>query len=245
MQTGAGSLPIPTIRQADITYGVGDDRPASTFNPEVQYLAFVDRYNQVLLIDNIRSFFLHARDAKGKMANINKDKICLNFGTLKLELVNNYRPGVAKRVVADNEYTLYRISGYLARFLLDSYNADPAWRDGMKVIVNPISAKLGITWEAGPEVYLGTLPGTEMFLGHFQYYPLAFLILRIKRGEVPPQMASKALRQRVDGKLSAQWMTEDVQAVKTAVANVEALKPIFSGISATMSSFLSQFGIRM
>ncbi|QLA47020.1 N [Telok Forest virus] len=247
-----GFLPPPPVPGAraqtpavDFAYGIGDDRPASTFNPNDRYVDFTTRYADQLNADNIRSFFLHARDAKSKMANINKDTVRFTFGTLNVELVNNYRPRVAKRVVFDHELTLYRVTGYLARFLLESIRADARWSEAAVRIINPISAKLGLTWEAGADVYLSTLPGTEMFLGEFHYFPLAFLILRIKRGEIPAQMAAKALRQRVDGRLSAVWMADDVGQVEEAVKKVEQLRPVFSGISATMTAFLRHFGIRV
>ncbi|QLA46911.1 N [Nola virus] len=247
--TGSGvGIPTPAqpaLSTADFTFGYGDDRPTSTFNPTTQYMAFKDRYREYLQPNNIRSFFLHARDAKRKMANVNKEKVRLTFGTLTVELVNNHRPAQSQRVVLDHELTLYRLTGYIARFLFEQILGDASWGEAARVIINPISAKLGITWEDGADIYLSTLPGTEMFLGEFSYYPLAFMILRIKRGEIPAAMAKKALRQRVDGKLAAQWMVDDVAKVDEAVKKVEQIKPVFNGITETMTAFLRHFGIRM
>ncbi|QLA47059.1 N [Ketapang virus] len=248
---GGASQPIHSAQQslsgADLTFGHGNDRVASTFNPPKQYMAFKDRYKEQLLPDNIRSFFLHAREAKLKMANINKETVRLTFGTLSVELVNNYRPLVAKRVVADHELTLYRLTGYVARFLLEQIAMNPGWADPKVLIkiINPISAKLGLTWDVGADLYLSTLPGTEMFIGDFNYYPLAFIILRIRRGEIPKEMATKALRQKIGDRMSAQWMVEDVKQIESAVAKVESLKPVFTGITATMNNFLQHFGIRV
>ncbi|WHS68134.1 nucleoprotein [Tai orthobunyavirus] len=247
--SGAGVI-VPTTTQPpipapDLSFGYGDDRTTSSFNPTTQYLAFKDRYRTDLQPNNIRSFFLHARDTKRKMANINKEKVRVSFGSLTVELVNNHRPGNQNRVVLDHELTLYRLTGFLARFVLDSIAADASWAEGARVIVNPISAKLGLNWGHGGDIYLSTLPGTEMFLDVFHYYPLAFMILRIRRGEIPATMAKKALRQRVGGKLAAQWMAEDVDKVKAAVQKIEELKPLFSGLTQTMAAFLQNFGIRL
>ncbi|QLA46993.1 N [Bakau virus] len=236
-----------SLSGSDLTFGHGVDRVASTFNPAKQYMAFKDRYKDQLLPDNIRSFFLHAREAKLKMANINKETVRLTFGSLTVELVNNYRPIAPKRVVADFELTLYRLTGYVARFLLEQIAVNASWADPKVLvkIINPISAKLGLTWEVGADLYLSTLPGTEMFIGEFNYYPLAFIILRIRRGEIPKEMATKALRQKIGDRLSGQWMVEDVKLIEAAVSKVENLKPVFTGITATMNNFLQHFGIRI
>lgn len=229
-----------------LTYTDTQDVNRSTYNPAEEYDSFVDTYSEDLTVDNIRIFFLRAAKAKAEMAKSDAETIEVHFGTLNVTLVNNHRPGRAQREVADNELTLHRLSGYIARFTLSLYKAQKkaAEREAITSrIVNPISAKMGFTWSVGPEMYLSTLPGTEMFLEAFKMYPLAFILVRVKRGEIKVDMAKKALRQRYGDKEATTWLEEDVDTVKAAIKAVEKLKPTLTGLAATMTKFLQDLGI--
>ncbi|QEO75950.1 nucleocapsid protein [Baakal virus] len=229
----------------DIVYTDSETASTSTFDPTEQQAAFVAEHGPNLTINNAKIFFIRAAKAKTDMAKRQQAKIKILFGTLELELVNNHRPAATQSVVQDHELTLHRVSGYLAKWLLDQHKASASRREAIvTVVINPISAKMGLTWTNGPEIYLSTLPGTEMFLDDFKLYPLAFILIRIKRGEIPEVLAKKALRQRYAGKTSSTWMTTDITAVKAALAQVERIKPVYSGLAATMTRFLEEVGVK-
>lgn len=229
-----------------LTFSDSDDVSRSTYNPGEEYDTFVDTYREHLTVDNIRIFFLKAAEAKAHMAKVNNEVVEVHFGTLVLPLVNNHKPGRAQREVADSDLTLHRVSGYLAKFVLELYKKlrKSSEREAITSrIINPISAKMGFQWSVGPEIYLSTLPGTEMFLDAFKMYPLAFILLRVKRGEIKIDMAKKAMRQRYGDKEASTWLEEEVDTVKSAIKTVEKLKPTLTGLAASMTKFLQELGI--
>ncbi|WAD86871.1 nucleocapsid [Botambi virus] len=234
------------MEDIDIAFDDAETVSASTYNPAEQQALFVGQNKKDLTVNNVKIFFIRAAKAKAEMAKKNIPKVRIAFGTLIVDLVNNHRPFAAQSVVQDDDLTLHRLSGYLAKWILDAYKGNAAVRETIiTLIVNPISAKMGLNWTHGAELYLSTLPGTEMFLDDFKLYPLAFILIRIKRGEIPETMAKKALRQRYEGKLSAVWMTEEVATVKATMAKVEQIKPVYAGLAATMTRFLQEVGIKI
>nr|QCY54406.1 nucleocapsid protein [Umbre virus]QCY54409.1 nucleocapsid protein [Umbre virus] len=229
-----------------LTYEDTQDVNRSTYNPADEYDTFVGVYREFLTIDNIRIFFINAAKAKAAMAKLKAETVEVSFGTLVVKLVNNHRIGQAQREVADDELTLHRLSGYIAKYTLHLYkNAKKAGeREAITTkIVNPISAKMGFQWSVGPEIYLSTLPGTEMFLDTFKMFPLAFILVRVKRGEIKVEMAKKAMRQKYGDKDASEWLQEDIETVKGAIKTVEKLKPTLTGLAASMTVFLQQLGI--
>ncbi|QLA46943.1 N [Lednice virus] len=229
-----------------LAFSDSDDVSRSSYNPAEEYDSFVDTYKEHLTVDNIRIFFLKAAEAKAQMAKVNNEVVEVHFGTLVLPLVNNHRVGRAQREVADSDLTLHRVSGYLARFVLDMYKRlrKSSEREAITSrIINPISAKMGFQWNVGPEIYLSTLPGTEMFLDAFKMHPLAFILLRVKKGEIKIEMAKKAMRQRYGDKEASVWLEEDIDTVRAAIKTVEKLKPSMTGLAASMTKFLQELGI--
>ncbi|AKO90191.1 nucleocapsid protein [Koongol virus] len=233
------------MADADLVYDGGEIVTSSTYDPRIQYEKFVAKYKEHLTINNAKIFFIKAAKAKSEMAKKKKSRMRIVFGTLDVELVNNHNPSEVQVRVEDEDLTLHRLSGYLALWILNQYKQTAAIREAIiTIIINPISAKMGITWAQGAELYLSTLPGTEMFLSDFKLYPLAFTLVRIKRGEIPEVMAKKALRQQYEGKPSSRWMVEDAPMIKAVIEKVEAIKPAYSGLAATMAKFLQEMGIK-
>lgn len=229
----------------DLIFEDSETVSSSTYNPIREYDTFVAGHREHLTINNCKIFFIRAAKAKAELKKKNQEKVKIAFGTLVVEVVNNHRPGGAQSVVQDSDLTLHRLSGYLARYMLLAAKTNAAAREAaVMTLINPISAKMGISWSAGLEIYLSTLPGTEMFLDDFKLFPLAFILIRIKRGEIPEALAKKALRQRYDGKEASTWMVEDIESVKLAMKKVESIKPTFTGLTATIAKFLEEIGIR-
>nr|AIN37048.1 nucleoprotein [Nyando virus] len=215
------------------------------FDPDQQYLAFKAAAGAGLNIVSARIFFLNARKAKDQLSRRPEPKINLKFGTWSVEVVNNHFQGNRDNVISDTDLTIHRLSGYIARFILDQYLAgNTVVQSGIQLqIVNPIAESNGIKWSAGAEIYLSFFPGTEMFLEKFNFYPLAIGIYRVKRGMMDAQYLKKALRQRYGNLTADQWMQSKSDDVLRAIAVLEKLQWGKSGLSEAARQFLGKFGI--
>ncbi|AIN37052.1 nucleoprotein [Mojui dos Campos virus] len=219
----------------------------SGYDPDRHYLAFKAGIGAGVGVMQARIFFLNAKKAKDQLSRKFDQKVNIKFGTWAVEVVNNHFPGNRDSTVGDMDLTLHRISGFLARHILETFlSADPAQQGVIKTqIINPIAESNGITWAAGAEVYLSFFPGTEMFLSTFSFYPLAIGIYRVKKGLMDAQFLKKALRQRYGGMTADQWMQSKTVEVMAAVNVLEKLKWGKSGLGEAARTFLSKFGIVM
>ncbi|AIN37044.1 nucleoprotein [Nyando virus] len=215
------------------------------FDPDKQYVAFKASAGAGLNIVSARIFFLNARKAKDQLARRPEPKVGLKFGTWQVEVVNNHFQGNRDNPIGDSDLTMHRLSGYIARYILDQYLAgNSVAQAGIQLqIINPIAESNGIKWSAGAEVYLSFFPGTEMFLEKFNFYPLAIGIYRVKKGMMEAQFLKKSLRQRYGQMTADQWMQTKSDDVMRAVAVLEKLSWGRSGLSEAARQFLGRFGI--
>ncbi|AKB96257.1 N [Gumbo Limbo virus] len=217
----------------------------STFDPKQAYANFIDDHREELTLENIRVFLLRANEAKQKLRKSSAKVANLKFGTWKVLVVNNHYPANSSNTVADGELTLHRISGFIAKYLLELY-ADPENRPGIEeLIVNPIAESRGVSWSSSAKVYLSFLPGTEMFLHEFEMLPLAIYIYRAQKGEIDASLLKKPLRQQYKNDSPDKWMKERKVMIQGAVARISKLAWGSAGLSAQAKEFLKEFGISM
>nr|ASG81434.1 nucleoprotein [Kaeng Khoi virus] len=220
-------------------------RIQSGFDPERQYMEFIRGVGNGISLPSIKIFFLNARKAKDKLSLRSDRKISLKFGTWSVEVVNNHFQGNRDSAIGDMDFTLHRLSGYLARHVLELYlAANPVNQANIRqTIINPIAESNGIHWDSGAEIYLSFFPGSEMFLEKFNFYPLAIGIYRVKRGMMDAQFLKKSLRQRYGQLTADQWMQTKTEDVMRAVTVLEGLAWGRSGLSEAAKQFLNKFGI--
>ncbi|AQM74141.1 nucleoprotein [Wolkberg virus] len=230
---------------SDLVFYDEPSRVSNGFNPEEQYNRFFTSGNAVQSMATIRTFFLNAKKAKDRMASKPDKKLTLKFGSWAVEVINNHFPGNRDTQIMDTDLTLHRISGYLARYVLETYlGSNTIGKSEITAtIVNPIAESHGIRWTAGAEVYLAFFPGTEMFLDRFNFYPLAIGIYRVKKGMMDAQFLKKSLRQRYDGMTADQWMQSKTGEVMQAIRVLETLPWGRSGLGDAARQFLTKFGI--
>ncbi|AVX48948.1 N protein [Apeu virus] len=218
---------------------------SSTFDPKQAYKSFVDEHREELTLENIRVFFLRANEAKQKLRKSSAKLANLKFGTWKVTVVNNHYPANTANTVADGELTLHRISGFLAKFVLDLY-ADTEHRPEIEEkIINPIAESKGVTWAQSAKIYLAFFPGTEMFLHEFEMLPLAIYIYRAQKGEIDVSLLKKPLRQQYKNDTPDKWMKEKKVMIQSAVSRISKLPWGTSGLSSQAKEFLKEFGITM
>nr|ACE07176.1 N protein [Orthobunyavirus bwambaense] len=232
---------------SDLIFYDVDSVNANEFDPDTGYLDFKNNYPGALNTNTARTFFLNAAKAKNVLRNKPDKKVNPKFGNWEVEVVNNHFPGNRNNPIGKDDLTLHRISGYLARWILEEYKRDDESEKEIieSTVINPIAESNGIRWSDGAEIYLSFFPGTEMFLEPFKFYPLAIGIYRVKHKMMDAQFLKKALRQRY-GKMTAEkWMSTKVKAIGEAVRNVEKLKWGKGGLSDAARNFLKKFDIAM
>ncbi|AEZ35257.1 nucleocapsid protein [Anhembi virus] len=220
---------------------------SSTFNPDVQYIAFKRNHTNGLTYDQIRIFFLNGKKAKETLAKRSEESVQLNFGGWRVLVMNTHFPGNRNMLIPDEAMTLHRLSGYLARYLLEKMLAVQE-QERLVItnkIVNPIAASNGITWLDGPEVYLSFFPGSEMFLEAFKFYPLAIGIYKVQKKMMESKYLEKAMRQKFAGMDAALWTQQKYSEVTNALAVVSNLGWKKSNVSAAARDFLAKFGIQL
>nr|AJG39326.1 nucleocapsid protein [Wuhan Louse Fly Virus 1] len=222
-------------------------RSSSTFDPEKEYLAFKHGVGKQVDVTAAKVFFLNAKKAKDRLRTRPENQVALKFATWQVTVVNTHFFGNRDSVVGDSALTLHRLSGYLARSMLEKfYESGSAEREVMKLsIINPIAESHGIKWDSGPEIYFSFFPGTEMFLERFHFYPLAIGIYRVKHGMMDAQFLKKTLRQRYGNLTADQWMQTKAEDVKRAVTTMENLKWGRKNLGEAARQFLLKFGIDM
>nr|ADG01817.1 nucleocapsid protein [La Crosse virus] len=221
---------------------------ANGFDPDAGYMDFCVKNAESLNLAAVRIFFLNAAKAKAALSRKPERKANPKFGEWQVEVVNNHFPGNRNNPIGNNDLTIHRLSGYLARWVLDQYNEndDESQRELIRTtIINPIAESNGVRWDSGPEIYLSFFPGTEMFLETFKFYPLTIGIHRVKQGMMDPQYLKKALRQRYGTLTADKWMSQKVAAIAKSLKDVEQLKWGKGGLSDTAKTFLQKFGIRL
>ncbi|AEZ35269.1 nucleocapsid protein [Taiassui virus] len=220
---------------------------ASTFNPDNQYIGFKKVFTVGLTYDQIRIFFLNGKKAKETLSKRSEETVTLNFGGWRIPIVNTHFPGNRNIDLADDALTLHRVSGYLARYLLEKVlSAQEPEKVIIKTrIINPIAASNGITWDDGYEVYLSFFPGSEMFLEAFKFYPLAIGIYKVQKGMMDVKFLEKTMRQKYAGLDATVWTQQKYTDVINALLVVNGLGWKKSNVSAAAKDFLSKFGIQI
>nr|ACJ64917.2 nucleocapsid protein [Kairi virus] len=220
---------------------------SSTFDPEAGYAAFKRRHTTGLNYDHIRIFFLNGKKAKDTLSKRSETTITLNFGGWKIPVVNTHFLENRNMPVPDDGLTLHRVSGYLARYLLDRvYSAGEPEKLKIKTtIINPIAASHGITWDDGEEVYLSFFPGSEMYLTTFKFYPLAIGIYKVQRKLMDPKYLEKTMRQRYMNLDASQWTQKHFSDVNSALTVVSGLGWKKANVSIAARNFLNKFGINI
>ncbi|AEZ35285.1 nucleocapsid protein [Cachoeira Porteira virus] len=220
---------------------------SSTFNPDVQYTNFKRKHTTGLTYDNIRVFYINGKLAKEKLSKRSEETITLDFAGWKVLVYNTHFSNNRGMAIPDEALTLHRLSGYLARYVLERYlSVQEAERLLITTkIINPIAASHGITWNDGPEVYLSFFPGAEMFLEAFKFYPLAIGIYKVQKKLMEAKYLEKTMRQKYAGLDAALWTQQKYAEVTNAVAVVSGLGWKKSNVSAAARDFLSKFGIQL
>ncbi|AXP31989.1 nucleocapsid [Abras virus] len=219
----------------------------SEFKPGDAYRVFNDKHGEFLDFATINKFFVSAKAAKLKLRTTEAPRVALRFRDWRVEVVNNHNPRLGKVEVLPTDLTLHRISGFLARRLLDIADGGDQARiiDMQERIVNPIALSKGITWADGATIYLSFFPGTEMFLDSFKFYPLAIGIYRVQQGDMEPEYLKKVMRQQYGAMRPGEWATLKKETIKTAVALVSNLKWGSRGFSPAAQELLKEFGIKV
>ncbi|QLA47106.1 N [Acara virus] len=216
------------------------------FVPSEAYEIFRLEHMANLDAKNMRVFFLRAYDAKQKLKTTTAPSVTLKFGNAIFKVVNNHNDRNANMEIYPTDLTLHRISGFMARHVKHLIEVEKTTADYVKgLIINPIAESLGITWEAGLDIYLSFFPGTEMFMQEFNFFPLAIGIYRVQKGEMKAEFLKKHLRQQCGKIPASQWMVTHKAQIKLAVDTVSKLPWGKAGMSAAARAFLADFGIKL
>ncbi|AHY22348.1 nucleocapsid protein [Facey's Paddock virus] len=230
----------------DFVFNDVPQRATSTFDPEAAYVAFENRFRANLTVDVARIFFLNQKKAKDRLAKTARATVDITFGGVVFPVVNNHYPEYQRNPVPDDGLTLHRLSGYLARWLIDQCNASPVRMTEIRTkVIIPLAEVKGCTWNDGASMYLGFAAGAEMFLQSFTFYPLVIEMQRVLKDGMDVNFMRKVLRQRYGTKTAEQWMRDDIVAVKTAFEAINTISWARSGFSPAAREFLRQFGINI
>ncbi|QSV51824.1 N [Bobaya virus] len=232
---------------ADFTFTDIGQRSTSTFDPELAYANFSRNMNKYLTVDVARVFFLNHKKAKDRLRATPKPVVNLTFGTATFQVANNHYPDFQNNPVTDGALTLHRLSGYLARWLMNQINLGgaPKKQEIFEKVIIPLAEIKGCSWSDGPALYLGFAAGAEMFLETFTFFPLAIEIQRVLKDKMDVTYMRKVLRQRYGNMTAEEWMSEKLEEVTAAVNAVGTLPWARSGISAAAREFLQKFNIRI
>ncbi|WMC17279.1 nucleoprotein [Parker's Farm virus] len=229
--------------QADYQFNDAPRRTSSTFDPEAQYARFKTDFGRILTYDIARVFFTKQKAAKAALRGSTKQKVDISFGGMRVTVYNNHNPQNERIDVPDTAYTLHRLSGFIAKWLMEKAADQLQLEAIMETVVVPLAELKGCKWENGAALYLSFCPGTEMFLETFQFFPLAIEIQRVLKDQTNPVFMRKALRQKYGAKTAEEWMESEIDAVKRALETVQQLPWARAGFSAAARTFLSKFNI--
>nr|APC23086.1 nucleocapsid [Gan Gan virus] len=226
-----------------------DSTTVSTFDPNAGYKYFMSGTVE-LNLPSVNAFFKNAAKVKQQMRLKSKKKITMQFKDMIVEITNNNYPGYQNNQLANNDLTVHRLSGYLAKYVIEEYSeaqqaGNRKQADIWKGVINPIALSHGVTWEHGHLIYMSFAPGAEMFMDTFSFYPLAIGIFRAKQDPEQAQYLKKALRQRYNGQKAEVWMQKNQKDVQQAVEEVTKLPWTKSSMSEAARQFLSKFGIKI
>ncbi|QBH98894.1 N protein [Ness Ziona virus] len=225
----------------DFIFSAGDDG-LNPFNPAQAYNKFMSDHSQSMTIQNMNTFLVKAKQAKEMMRGRNKSEMTFTFGTWTLTLKNNHHPAHRNDRVTQDDLTINRVSGFIAYTVYRMYQ-DPKNKDMLHAgIVNPIAESKGVTWSDGPRVYLSFLPGSEMFMLEFGFFPLAVGLARCHKENMDIEYLRKPMRQVLsDGTKPASWLGEKIADIKKAHKVCMSLKFAKTGFNEAMQKFLSEF----
>nr|CAM98681.1 nucleocapsid protein [Ilesha virus] len=220
---------------------------SSTFDPEVAYANFKRIHTNGLNYDHIRIFYIKGREIKTSLAKRSEWEVTLNLGGWKISVYNTKFPGNRNNPVPDDGLTLHRLSGFLARYLLEKMLkvSEPEKLIIKSKIINPLAEKNGITWYDGEEVYLSFFPGSEMCLGTQDFYPMAIEFYQVQRKEMEPKFLEKTLKQRSLGLEPSTWTISQLVKLQSALTVVSGLGWKKTNVGAAARNFLAKFGINM
>ncbi|QLA47049.1 N [Okola virus] len=230
---------------ADFTYDDEERLQIEPFRPDVA-VAYFDIVHKEIDIKSIKIFFLNAGKLKKSLRMCPKLEVTAKFGDWSVTFKNTHNPALGKVQLAENDLTLHRISGYLAKRLIRWINYGAADKKELvkKEIINPLAEAAGITWNnSNPEFYLSFFPGTEFFLADFQGYPLAITAVRVKKGMLKSDFLQKVLRQKYNGKDPVVWMKDELATIQKAVAEVGKHPLIKMSLLPHINEFLANLGI--
>ncbi|QLA47015.1 N [Termeil virus] len=218
----------------------------SGFDPVKGYAEFINNHGAEITFVTARVFFLNAARCKAGLKNRPERQMPITFDKWVVVVFNNHFPANRNNVIGDNDLTLHRISGYLARFIHNQYrDARADDRELIQsLIINPIAEANGVTWREGYKIYLSFFPGTEMFLDTFDFYPLTISLYKVKNDMMPIQFLKKALRQRYGDKTADIWMTTHKREIQASLKEISALPWGKAGLSQMAKNFLAEFGIK-
>nr|ASY08205.1 nucleocapsid protein [Orthobunyavirus tacaiumaense] len=218
----------------------------SDFVPREEYAVFCSKFALFLILQNIRIFFLNAGKLKSALKLSPKRKIKAKFGTLEVEIVNTHNRSFADSKLEKGDITLHRLSGFLAKKVLDLYNAgtfDLQTQIKTEIII-PLAEVAGVNWSnSTPEIYLSFCPGSEFFLADFKFYPLAIGIARVKKDLMKPEFLAKLLRQRYGNMTPGEWMKTHSVSVQSAIAEIEKYPLMKVSSRPHVEEFLKALGL--
>ncbi|AEE01389.1 nucleocapsid [Oyo virus] len=236
-------MPALSFRDEDVDYvfSAGDDGLAP-FNPKEAYNKFMQENADSMTIQNMDIFLTKAKQAKDMMKVKNKSHMTFTFGTWTITFKNNHYPGRRNDTVNQDDLTINRVSGFVGYTILRMYD-EPKNKELINAnIVNPIAESKGVTWANGPRIYLSFLPGTEMFMLEFKFFPLAVGLARCAKEGMDVEYLKKPMRQILtDGSKPADWLFGKIDEIKRAHKVCMSLKFARSGINEAMAKFLAEF----
>nr|ATB56197.1 nucleocapsid [Mburo virus] len=239
--TGTKSTPVKV--EDDLVFSFGG-RADGSFDPRAGYINFMrDHGNEIADLSNINAFLLNAKAAKERLATRQRKQVALKFGNWTVTVVNNHHKANTTNPVGPDDLTIGRISGYIAYYLLKTHSEKKHKELIETTIINPIAESKGVTWDT-PLIYLSMIPGSEMFMDEFEFYPLAIGIVRCQRKEMDVEYLKKPMRQMLsDGLASSSWLVSSKDAIKGAVNEVAKLSMTRPGFSQIATKFLQEFNI--
>ncbi|QCI62737.1 nucleoprotein [Caimito virus] len=231
----------------DFSFETDDNTVENTFNPEELYDQFKTEMesntNDWLKVATI--FFKRMKTMKDRMKVAPIVVITAKFFDIEFTLCNTYNQNAGDQKVGDLEYTLNRLSGCMARFTFEKYEAaDRTTRETIQATIkNPLAIVKGVRPD-NFKLYMAFSAGTEMFMSKFSLLPLAIILRRIDTDDAPATIAGKALKQRLDSIAAIDWQKDvNVGALKDAMAVVGGVSWKHSKITEDSLNFLKKAGV--
>ncbi|QLA47089.1 N [Belem virus] len=224
--------------------------PKYIFEPRQAYQTFIHAYGGGLSnLNSVRIFLSKARQCKLQMREKRVQQINPRFGTLVLPLVNCHHPDFRQNRIPGDALTLRRVSGFIALYLLQQIENNPATKAIIEGgIVNPIARAKQLGWDIGYKLYLSFLPGAEFYLLEFEFFPLCIAMYRVKNGKLDEEFLDRIMAQRVDNMDQDGWLSKYADVIDRSekiVANLKWKDKPAGRISKKGLEFLRSRGIAM